>query len=465
MALVAKLDGLDLVDGTNYNIEGQPTFNQPNLRIEIQPYLQDDGGSVIEGTDSYDTVEHLIPIQVLGSTIDALHINIQALQRKVLKRNLVFEWQYPNATNTNYADVLFCKCDDPYQSGDWEIYERNLKALVNIYITCKPGWRGSRLTTSALSYTKTPAIIQPSTISGDMVTPCVMTIQGTSAANGSKIGNNLYVGARKDNLINEVNFTTIKDFQGSSSGANRYYNDKFTRLSGVTSANWSSILGESKNINSISQISTNVGYACCDKGTVLKTTNGWLTVTTYSSANTGTNQNLNDIKAFVSGVVFVGGNGGKVLKTTNSGATWSVTTSIHAPKNIKTIHFNSSNVGWVAPYNMIERTVNGGVTWDSNSSALYSAVNDIYFNSNTVGWIGTDAFDNYDTVRRTIDGGASWGFSYGTPYPSVMAVNFPTTKIGFRVAITGVIHRTINSGVDWITSSSGVATSLNGIHG
>jgi len=73
---------------------------------------------------------------------------------------------------------------------------------------------------------------------------------------------------------------------------------------------------------------------------------------------------------------------------------------------------------------------------------------------------------SYGTFIRSTDGGLNWFVLHfvnnlNTSFSSVI---FPSANTGFLCSSNGHILKTVNSGTNWVTQSSGVSSSLNTIH-
>lgn len=199
MAHTVKLDSLNLHDGVNFAAD-RPTFQQPPQRAEIRDHFQDDGGVLVAGTDNYGVVTHTIPVWCLAGaagTIDSLMANIRTLQQKVLKRGTVLEFKFDGATNTNYAEVLYAYCDDPYSSEKWDYWiAKGKRVPVKIHLVCKPFWRGALVTSTQTSLTASPIEVQV-TPQGDVETPIRFWIDPEEPSTSEF--QNYYVGATTKN--------------------------------------------------------------------------------------------------------------------------------------------------------------------------------------------------------------------------------------------------------------------------
>lgn len=139
---------------------------------------------------------------------------------------------------------------------------------------------------------------------------------------------------------------------------------------------------------------------------------------------------------------------GKIFKSTNRGDTWQ---PLGTPNtNIRSVDFINSNLGFVASYNGIYRTVDGGNNWQlvhpiSTSAGLLV----IKFYNDQVGY----AYREFDQMLRTVDGGATWTISYLPD--DISDIFFVDQLNAYAVGEHGVTYRTVNGGINWTWASSG----------
>ena len=128
---------------------------------------------------------------------------------------------------------------------------------------------------------------------------------------------------------------------------------------------WQNPLPQGNTLNSVKFISSTVGWAVGDAGTILYTSDGGTTWATQSSGTT------NDLMA----VTFIDANNGwivgwygTILKTTDGGSTWNPQTS-GVSKYLLSVSFTDLNNGTAVGQNgTIIRTTNGGTNWTPQTS-------------------------------------------------------------------------------------------------
>ena len=90
-----------------------------------------------------------------------------------------------------------------------------------------------------------------------------------------------------------------------------------------------------------------------------------------------------------------------VVKSTNNGASWTQV-AINFPVTVRGIAFSSTNIGWIACGNgSFLKTIDGGNSWQIQSSSFTDGLNDIQFVDEQNGFTAGN-------LLRTTNGGLSW---------------------------------------------------------
>jgi len=156
-------------------------------------------------------------------------------------------------------------------------------------------------------------------------------------------------------------------------------------------------------------------------GVVKRTSDGG---TTWSDQSIPAVHSLSAIYFLDGSTGFAVGDSGKILKTTTGGTTWSSQFS-GTTNTLNAIGFATSLVGWAVGQNgTILKTTDGGVSWgrQSSNASAYASFSSVSPVSASTAWIA-----GYDVVLRTTNGGGTMLF---TPLPSTPAQNglgVPTT--------------------------------------
>lgn len=203
-----------------------------------------------------------------------------------------------------------------------------------------------------------------------------------------------------------------------------------------------------KNINAITFLDSDNGFAVGDQGTIIKLSQAG-DVWEYQNYSNTTN-NLTSIYFTTDRIGFIGGDQGLILRTDDAGNTWNVVSTSGASANINAISFINSNVG-VAVCNAgkVLKTTNGGLTWTEVSTVTANKLNDVAFTGINKGL----AIGDRGTILATEDGGSTWAAlnnNYLRMY-NLESIYFTDATTGY-IAGNGVVLKTINSGQTWSES-------------
>ena len=206
------------------------------------------------------------------------------------------------------------------------------------------------------------------------------------------------------------------------------------------------------------------------------------------------------------GIFFTGFDKGKILKTSNDGTSWIQINKAISFSNFTSIAFKNENTGiatsaGVYDNGIVIKTTNGGVKWDTSFviinkdflkvqyindaffintiNAMYTSMNDginwtNFFNtwnayeikcfdmvSNSKGFIGLEGYGD-STVVYNYNGGLTPSLIKKSGL--VTCIKFKDANTGICATTSGVIYRTLNSGVTWDSSNIGIAQGIINIH-
>jgi photosystem II stability/assembly factor-like uncharacterized protein len=224
--------------------------------------------------------------------------------------------------------------------------------------------------------------------------------------------------------------------------------------------NWGSQLFlENDFFSSVYFIDENIGYASGvhidlnTYGTVFRTTNGgedWFRkLSLYGSENLWSvyflNQNLG----------WVVGQYGKISKTTDGGSSW-ISQNVNDSYDLRSVFFIDENNGWVVgnlnwPV-LTLHTTNGGSNWNfiTLDSVSFNYLNDVFFIDVNNGWIvGANG-----KIFKTIDGGVSWNAQTSGTSLDLYSVDFIDQNTGWVVGNDGTILHTSNGGITFVEESN-----------
>lgn len=169
------------------------------------------------------------------------------------------------------------------------------------------------------------------------------------------------------------------------------------------------VFGSYSTLNRVCFPDESTGYSIGYNGTMLKTTNQGQS---WTPVNTGTTNYFTDLEFKTSETGWICGGDNKIRKTTDGGATWNVyQVSSSQYDETRFISFPNANTGYaVVSYGSIYKSTNGGVSWSPLGGYFYGA-EDIVFLNSTHGWVAS-----YDGIMATTDGGSTWQTQFSSSY-------------------------------------------------
>jgi photosystem II stability/assembly factor-like uncharacterized protein len=204
-------------------------------------------------------------------------------------------------------------------------------------------------------------------------------------------------------------------------------------------------------INVILFLNKEIGFAFCEVGDILKTENGgqsWKKVVEFG-------QGYNTAFFIDDSIGFAGGEDGYLLKTTDGGENWANSGfgGLIDSHDILSTFFVNDSIGFtVGLRGRIMKTSNGGDTWIAYSPTYYD-IKQIEFTSDNVGYALVG-----NSFIKTLDGGNLWAH-IGTPVDNVKTANFDfiNNEIGYAIVggeegtsgNSGSIYKTSNGGQTW----------------
>ncbi|MES2767230.1 MAG: YCF48-related protein [Bacteroidota bacterium] len=134
---------------------------------------------------------------------------------------------------------------------------------------------------------------------------------------------------------------------------------------------------------------------------------------------------------------FLVGDSGMVLKTMDDGVTWRKI-DVGVKSNLKSVHFPSANVGYIAGDSVVLKTMDGGESWEVVRDSMFAGYKDIVFTTEEIGYLGKGYF-------RTVDGGKTWNKQQ---FDFVRGAHFVSPAIGYVIE-EEYLMKTIDSGATW----------------
>lgn len=216
--------------------------------------------------------------------------------------------------------------------------------------------------------------------------------------------------------------------------------------------NWSVInVGTSQFLTSLYFEDQNTGWVGAQDAFIRKTTNGG---TTWYSAPVDIQSGWWAAEfSFVNSLTGYVTSNTRLNKTTDGGLSWNLASS--ASSGFGPVQFFDEQTGYVMGLGFLGKTINGGVNWTSilNSSNVDEA---LFFLNAQTGWVLQPG-----SVRKTTDGCDTWSF-VNIPIQHPYAVKFFNENLGWCVGDnngTGVICRTMNGGANWVVQKTEINNS------
>ncbi|HEX2489941.1 MAG TPA: YCF48-related protein [Blastocatellia bacterium] len=217
------------------------------------------------------------------------------------------------------------------------------------------------------------------------------------------------------------------------------------------------------------------GWVAGSNGTLLATEDGgakWLRQTLPERQR---NEALNDVWFFNSGRGLLLGEYGLfnrrgdidwsekvfLMMSKDRGANWEAGTLRPPPVSILLrMYFANDQIGWaVGEAGTIQRTIDGGATWDLQEGPTRKLLNDVAAIDESHAW----AVGAGGTILRTVDGGRNWDEQSSGGAQALRAVHFVDSQRGWAVGAKGAIISTVNGGARWRRQTSGVELNLNDV--
>ncbi|MBS1514382.1 MAG: T9SS type A sorting domain-containing protein [Bacteroidetes bacterium] len=169
-------------------------------------------------------------------------------------------------------------------------------------------------------------------------------------------------------------------------------------------------------------------------------------------------QGLNAVIALDNINVFAAGNAGKVFRSSNGGTTW-------AKYTIGSIDYKCAsafgNDVWVGGSDgKVYKTTKINSSVNSYATGTSNPINGIWFVNSSIGF----ACAGGGLVYKTVNGGINWSLSNsGIPAAALNSISFRDANYGVVVGDNGKIFMTDNGGGSWVSVNSGVTRNLTSV--
>jgi len=135
-------------------------------------------------------------------------------------------------------------------------------------------------------------------------------------------------------------------------------------------------------------------------------------------------------------------NNSSLYRSIDRGMTWSVILSNVVLNNNLSFHFVNSKTGFLGNYAGIQKTNNGGISWQTVYSG-YGGILAIHFLSETVGY----AYRSNHSILKTTDGGLTWNAS-SFNYFDIFSFFHINSSIIYAAG-ENYFYKTTDGGVNW----------------
>lgn len=211
--------------------------------------------------------------------------------------------------------------------------------------------------------------------------------------------------------------------------------------------NWSPLALTGTDYSGMAFTNGTTGFITRTSGPILKTTNQGVNWTELS--NNFTTQPLRRVQPLDANTVWTAGDAGKLNRTIDGGVTWeSINTGMQLTANW--FQFINSQTGWVCDdITNFKRTTDGGNTWvNCPIVGTIDVTNFTFINANT-GWA---CCYQSNRIFKTTNGGTNWTMDYNQADMHPAKIYFLNQLTGWRIIssnLSGIIQKTTNGGTNW----------------
>lgn len=196
----------------------------------------------------------------------------------------------------------------------------------------------------------------------------------------------------------------------------------------------------SQDLRNVVFLNSQVGYACGNNETILKTTNGGQT---WTLSRTGGNQLLRGLDLPNDSTIVAVGYSGRVWISNNSGASWQ-SSNIGTVNNL-TFARCKGNVWWIGGFGgTLYRSTNSGNTWQMVAVPVQQTLTDLAQWNDTLIISGTRG-----TILRSLDGGQTWNQMVTGIRNHLMSIAYVDAQNAYAAGWDATIMKSTDGGISW----------------
>lgn len=163
-------------------------------------------------------------------------------------------------------------------------------------------------------------------------------------------------------------------------------------------------------------------------------------------------EEIRAIKVFSPKRLLVATSRGLIAKSIDDGESWTVIDTVEENLQVTQMHFIDEASGWLASYEHLYRTTNGGSSWEKIDYGKPFWITSISFMDRDTGWLGGEA----GRISKTTNAGATWSSQWSTTGSRIEDFAFLNANVGYAVG------GGVNGGNGWLDSSRVLKTEDGG---
>ncbi|KAK3238374.1 hypothetical protein CYMTET_51610 [Cymbomonas tetramitiformis] len=216
-----------------------------------------------------------------------------------------------------------------------------------------------------------------------------------------------------------------------------------TNDGGWTWSSFSTGLGSDQAWRSASFSNMDSGWLAGDSGRLMYTSDGGAT---WAHVSTGSSFTLYSVEVVSSTTIVAVGAEGIILRSVDSGSTWS-SEVVPDNRDLYDVHFLSDGF-----YGTLYRTTDAGASWTVSATGTGNALLAVYFIDANIGW----AVGSGGLILHSVDGGVTWQLqSSCTEVYDLYTIRLDATgSFGFTMGQDGVVCKTESGGATWSVYSA-----------